>query len=150
MRKSEPAVHIGDTVHFAEYVQANLKLNAIRNHVDTNPAAAAAWIRNSLATSLRSRKPYSVNLLLGGYDQAKEMPHLYWIDYLGTVAEVPYAAHGYGAYFCLSTMDRYHDPTAGVEAGMELLKRCINELQTRFIIDLSVHISTFNAKHKAT
>ena len=117
-------------------MQANLKLNSIRNHSDTNPAAAAAWIRNSLATSLRSRKPYNVNLLLGGYDQAKGVPHLYWIDYLGTIAEVPYAAHGYGAYFCLSTMDRYHDPSAGLEAGMEVLKRCINELQTRFIIDL--------------
>lgn len=123
-------------MHFAEYVQANLKLNAIRNHHDTAPAAAANWIRNSLATSLRSRKPYSVNLLLGGYDIAKSTPHLFWIDYLGTLAEVPYAAHGYGSYFCLSTLDRYHDPSKGWESGLEVLKRCINELQTRFIVDL--------------
>ena len=51
--------------------------------------------------------PYSVNVLLGGYDEATSTPHLYWIDYLGTMASVPYAAHGYGAYFALSTLDRY-------------------------------------------
>jgi 20S proteasome alpha/beta subunit len=48
-----------------------------------------------------------VNVLLGGYDEATSTPHLYWIDYLGTMAEVPYAAHGYGAYFALSTLDRF-------------------------------------------
>jgi 20S proteasome alpha/beta subunit len=55
---------------------------------------------------LRSRKPYSVNLLLGGYDIADHTPHLYWIDYLGTMANVPFAAHGYGSYFALSLLDR--------------------------------------------
>lgn len=125
-------------MHFAEYVQANLKLNAIRNHCDTPTPAAAAWIRNSLATSLRSRKPYSVNVLLGGYDKAKDTPYLYWIDYLGTMKEVPFAAHGYGSYFCLSTLDRYHEPEQNWEHGLDVLKRCISELQTRFIIDLCV------------
>ncbi|KAJ6475672.1 hypothetical protein DFH09DRAFT_1109187 [Mycena vulgaris] len=41
--------------------------------------------------SLRSRKHYSVNLLVGGYDTAEHAPHLYGIqiDYFGTMAEVP-------------------------------------------------------------
>jgi 20S proteasome subunit beta 4 len=55
---------------------------------------------------LRSRSPYSVNLLLGGFDVADSTPHLYWIDYLGTQAAVPFAAHGYGSYFALSLLDR--------------------------------------------
>jgi 20S proteasome subunit beta 4 len=63
-------------------------------------------VRRALADSIRSRRPYAVNVLLGGYDEASSTPHLYWIDYLGTMAEVPYAAHGYGAYFALSTLDR--------------------------------------------
>ncbi|KAJ2963835.1 hypothetical protein NUW54_g14264 [Trametes sanguinea] len=37
---------------------------------------------------------------------ASDTPHLYWIDYLGTMSEVPFAAHGYGAYFALSLLDR--------------------------------------------
>jgi len=128
----------GDTVQFAEYVERNLRLYGIRNHVELLPTAAAHWTRNELATSLRSRHPYSVNLLLGGYDHTSSVPHLYWIDYLGTMAEVPYAAHGYGSYFCLSTMDRYHRPDMTLEEGLGLLQRCIGELEQRFIVNLGV------------
>jgi hypothetical protein len=49
------------------------------------PSAAASWICRALASSLQSRKPYSVNLLLGGYDTASHDPH-HWIDYLGTMS----------------------------------------------------------------
>lgn len=97
----------GDTVQFAEFVERNIRLYQIRNLYPLRPAAAASWIRRSLAESLRSRKPYSVNLLLGGYDTSLHTPNLYWIDYLGTVVEVPFAAHGYGGYFALSLLDRY-------------------------------------------
>ena len=58
-----------------------------------------------------------MNLLLGGYEEPEATgeqsaavtgtPHLYWIDYLGTIATVPFAAHGYGSYFALSLLDRY-------------------------------------------
>ncbi|GJN90880.1 hypothetical protein Rhopal_003894-T1 [Rhodotorula paludigena] len=105
---------------------------ACDNHIPLRPPSAAAW----LATSLRSRKPYSVNLLLGGFDPTTAAPSLYWIDYLGTLGVVPYAAHGYGAYFALSTMDRWHDPNADLAQGLDLLKKCIFELETRFIVNL--------------
>ncbi|GAA6041138.1 hypothetical protein JCM8097_004134 [Rhodosporidiobolus ruineniae] len=126
----------GDTVQFAEYVERNLRLYQIRNHIPLRPPAAASWVRNQLAQSLRSRKPYSVNLLLGGFDPTSSTPSLYWIDYLGTVGTVPYAAHGYGAYFALSTMDRWHDPEGSLEDGLALLRKCIGELETRFIVNL--------------
>lgn len=113
-----------------------MPIPARRNHVPLRPPAAAAWVRNQLATSLRSRKPYSVNLLLGGFDPTSSTPSLYWIDYLGTLGTVPYAAHGYGAYFALSTMDRWHDPEGDLEKGLELLRKCIAELETRFIVNL--------------
>lgn len=99
-------VPLGDTVQFAEYVERNIRLYQIRNLYPLRPSAAASWIRRSLAESLRSRKPYSVNLLLGGYDTATHEPHLYWVDYLGTMTEVPFGAHGYGSYFALSLLDR--------------------------------------------
>jgi 20S proteasome subunit beta 4 len=63
-------------------------------------------------------------------------PALYWVDYLGTSIEVPFAAHGYGAHFTLSTMDRFHRPDMSVQEGIELLKMCIGELKKRFIVDL--------------
>ncbi|KAJ2923917.1 hypothetical protein H1R20_g13177, partial [Candolleomyces eurysporus] len=124
----------GDTVQFAEYVERNIRLYQIRNTYSLRPSAAASWVRRSLAESLRSRHPYSVNLLLGGYDTASYDPHLYWIDYLGTISEVPFAAHGYGSYFALSLLDRYHNPEATLEEGLETLKRCIDEVTKRLVV----------------
>lgn len=106
------------------------------NHLPLRPSSAASWTRNQLAQSLRSRKPYSVNLLLGGFDPTNTTPELYWIDYLGTLGVVPYAAHGYGAYFALSTMDRWHKPDMNLEEGLELLRKCVDELEKRFIVNL--------------
>ncbi|CAE6398351.1 unnamed protein product [Rhizoctonia solani] len=136
----------GDTVQFAEYVERNLRLYQMRYVHPLRPPSAAAWIRRSLADSLRSRHPYSVNLLLGGVDLAetpvhapdgpKGRPALYWIDYLGTLAEVPFAAHGYGSYFVLSLLDRYHNPQANLEEGIETLRRGIAEVQKRLIVGL--------------
>ncbi|GJE97585.1 20S proteasome subunit [Phanerochaete sordida] len=124
----------GDTVQFAEYIERNIRLYHIRNNFPLRPPSAASWIRRSLADSLRSRKPYSVNLLLGGYDVSTYKPHLYWMDYLGTLAEVPFAAHGYGSYFTLSLLDKYHDPEATVEEGLATLKRCIDEVSKRLVV----------------
>lgn len=94
-------------MQFAEYIERNIRLYQIRNTYALRPSSAASWIRRSLAESLRSRKPYTVNLLLGGYDVTTYTPHLYWVDYFGTLVEVPFAAHGYGSYFALSLLDRY-------------------------------------------
>ncbi|KAJ3720441.1 20S proteasome subunit [Lentinula raphanica] len=124
----------GDTIQFSEYVERNLRLFHIRNNYSLRPSAAASWIRRSLAQSLRSRKPYSVNLMLGGYDVTEEKPHLYWIDYLGTMTEVPFGAHGYGSYFALSLLDRYHDPEATLEEGLATLQRCIEEVAKRLVV----------------
>ena len=87
--------HSNITVQFAEYIQANIKLYSMRNDTDLAPSAVASFVRGELAKSLRSRNPYTVNLLLGGVDPITHKPHLYWLDYLAALAPVPYAAHGY-------------------------------------------------------
>jgi 20S proteasome subunit beta 4 len=56
----------------------------------------------------------------------------------GTLGVVPYAAHGYGAFFALSTMDRYHRPDMTLPEAMEVLRRCVDELEKRFIVNLGV------------
>jgi len=124
----------GDTVQFAEYIERNIRLAQIRNTYPLPPPSAAFWIRRELADSLRSRSPYAVNLLVAGYDLSVHEPKLYWIDYLGTMAPVPFAAHGYGSYFALSLLDRYHDPEATVEEGLATLRRCIDEVSKRLVV----------------
>jgi 20S proteasome alpha/beta subunit len=85
-------------VQFAEYIQANVQLYSMRNGMELSPSATANFVRGELARALRSKRPYTVNLLLGGYDNIADKPTLYWIDYLASLAPVPYAAHGYAQY----------------------------------------------------
>jgi hypothetical protein len=89
------------SVQFAEFIQANIQLYSMRNGMELSPAATANFVRGELATALRSRRPYTVNLLLGGYDKIEDKPTLYWIDYLASLAPLPYAAHGYAQYVLL-------------------------------------------------
>jgi hypothetical protein len=73
--------------------------------MELSPAATANFVRGELASALRSRRPYTVNLLLGGYDKIADKPTLYWIDYLASLAPVPYGAHGYAQYVFLVFTD---------------------------------------------
>lgn len=95
------------------------------------PAAASSWVRRTLAESIRSRSPYAVNLLLAGFDTTDASPHLYWIDLYGTKATVPYAAHGLGMYVALSTMDKWWYPDMPRKDGVDVLKKCVDEVEKR-------------------
>lgn len=125
----------GDTTQFAEFIQANIRLYSTRNSTSLPPSATSSFIRTELATSLRSRSPYTVNLLLGGYDTSTNKPELYWIDYLASCAKVPYAAHGYAQYYCLSILDKHHHPDIDLEKGLKILAMCSEELRRRLPID---------------
>ncbi|KAJ0355448.1 hypothetical protein COL154_000183 [Colletotrichum chrysophilum] len=125
----------GDTVQFADYIQANSQLYSMRNETDLSPSGLANFIRGELASSLRSRKPYNVNLLLGGVDPITQKPALYWLDYLASLAPVPYAAHGYAQYYCLSILDKHHHPEITLGQGIKILNMCTDELKRRLPID---------------
>jgi 20S proteasome subunit beta 4 len=125
----------GDTVQFAEYLQCNVQLYGITNDVEMTPSVVASFTRKELANSLRSRKPYHVNLLVAGFNN-KTGPELYWLDHLASITRLPFASHGYASYFCMSLMDRHYHPNLSVEEAKELLRKCIHELKTRFIANL--------------
>jgi len=149
-------------VQFAEYIQANVQLYSMRNNTDLRPEAVAAFVRGEIARALRTRRPYNVNLLLGGFDPITKKPSLYWCDYLAALAKVPYAAHGYAQYvlgipllvatckyqvqggdgltdvdryYCLSILDKHHHPDIDLAKGMEILRMCTDELKRRLPID---------------
>ncbi|KAJ6655591.1 hypothetical protein lerEdw1_004943, partial [Lerista edwardsae] len=131
----------GDTVQFAEYIQKNVQLYKMRNGYELSPTAAANFTRRNLADYLRSRTPYHVNLLLAGYDE-QDGPALYYMDYLASLAKAPFAAHGYGAFLTLSILDRYYKPGLSREEALEILQKCLEEIQKRFILNLP----SFNAR----
>jgi len=127
----------GDSVQFCEFIQRNVQLNGIRRGYPLSTKAAANFTRIELADSLRSRNPYQVNLLIAGCDPETGVPELYWLDYLASLKKLPFAVQGYGQYFCNSTMDRYYHPDMTLEEAKVLMKKCINELKVRFIINFT-------------
>ncbi|EGF78575.1 hypothetical protein BATDEDRAFT_30482 [Batrachochytrium dendrobatidis JAM81] len=126
----------GDTVQFAEYIQCNSRLHSIRHGIELSTNAIASFTRMELATSLRSRNPYHVNVLIAGANPKTGAPELYWIDYISNMSKLKFAAHGYASYFCLSTMDRYWHENITQEEAIALLKKCLAELRVRFIGNL--------------
>ncbi|KAJ2782125.1 Proteasome subunit beta type-4 [Coemansia javaensis] len=127
----------GDTSNFSEYIQGNVRLYGVRNLQELTPSETASFVRGELATALRSRRPYQVNMLVLGYDAKAGDASIYWIDYLAAMAKVPYAAHGYCGYFLYSVLDREYRPDITLEQGMDIIKKCMVALKTRFLIQYS-------------
>eukprot|EP00127_Corallochytrium_limacisporum_P002872 Clim_evm51s142 gene=Clim_evmTU51s142 len=125
----------GDNVIFPEYIAKNVRLYELRNGITLSTHAAANFIRSELSRYLRSRTPYQVNLLLGGVDGDESA--LYFMDYLGAMQKVPFGAHGYGAFFTMSTMDRYYKPDMSKEEAFDLMKKVLAELNKRFLINMT-------------
>lgn len=126
----------GDTVYFGEYIQKRIALYRMRNGYSLSPHATANFTRNVLSDHIRSRHPYAVNVLMGGFDSKTEKSSLYYMDYLGTMAEMPYGAHGYGSFFILGIMDKYYRPDLTISEAEWLMKKCFMEIQERFTINL--------------
>lgn len=78
---------------------------------------------------------YHVNMLLAGYDTI-EGPQLFFMDYLASLINVKYAAHGYGGYFSLSILDRYYLDNLDRNAAYDLMKKCVKEVHQRLIVNL--------------
>ena len=89
--------------------------------------------RSQLAHFLR-KSPYNVNLLVAGYEE-KTGPSLYFMDYLASIHEIPRAAHGYAAHFTLGLLDRFYKKDLTEEEGIQIIRMCIQELATRFLVN---------------
>ncbi|PVD24247.1 hypothetical protein C0Q70_14718 [Pomacea canaliculata] len=123
----------GDTVMFTELIGKNLQLYKMKNGYEMSLHAAVNFTRRILAEMLRSQKPKMVNLLMAGVDEGG--PALYFIDYIATMVKLPFAVHGYGGMFTMSILDKYYKPGMQRTEALNLLKMCMNEIQTRFVID---------------
>ena len=132
----------GDCDAFGELIQANVQLYTMRNATDLGPHATASYVRGEIARGLRSRDSSAgyVNLLLAGYDTVHSRPKLYWMDYLGTMADVPYAAHGYTNYYVLSILDKYHRRDISLERAVEIMGLCTDEVRRRLPYDFGEFI----------
>eukprot|EP00344_Euplotes_crassus_P004968 CAMPEP_0196994428 /NCGR_PEP_ID=MMETSP1380-20130617/731_1 /TAXON_ID=5936 /ORGANISM="Euplotes crassus, Strain CT5" /LENGTH=169 /DNA_ID=CAMNT_0042409799 /DNA_START=83 /DNA_END=592 /DNA_ORIENTATION=+ len=122
-----------DRERFASYIQRSLDWYKYKNGYELDLDATAEFTRTELATAIR-KGPYNVNLLIAGYDEKDEKARLYWLDYFGTLQEVKKGAHGYANYFTSSVLDNHYKKDMTLDEGIECVKDCIKELQTRFLL----------------
>lgn len=89
-----------------------------------------------LATALR-KGPYQTNLILVGYDKLcpNQPVALYHMDYMASLSNVNFGAHGYCAHFILSIFDREWRAGMNLEEALGVVRKCIHELNVRFLIN---------------
>ena len=122
-----------DKKNFSKYIKANMENYYFQNGQRLTTDETAAYIRKELAEGIRS-SPHQCNCLIAGFDS--DGPKLYWLDYLGSYAKLLKAAHGYGAYFLYGLMDNYYKKNLSLKDGEMIIEKCINELKTRFSINM--------------
>jgi 20S proteasome subunit beta 4 len=83
--------------------------------------------------------PYQTNLLLAGFDP-EEGVSLFLMDYMAALSKVNFGAHGYAAAFILSVFDRDWVKGMDLAQSLEVVRKCIHELKTRFLISQPVFI----------
>ena len=62
-------------------------------------------------------------------------PHLYWLDELGSLQQIPYGAHGLGSNFCWSVLDQGFQQDMTLDEAIHLMKECFHQLRTRYLIN---------------
>jgi len=127
----------GDTIQFSEFIEKNIQLYRMRNGFELTPGSAAHFIQRNLSDSLRSRSPYQVNCLIAGFSE-KTGGELYYLDYLGTMSKMPFGIHGYAGFISTSVFDRGYNPDATVDEALSLLRKSIEQVQKRLIINMPV------------
>ncbi|KAG7343512.1 proteasome subunit [Nitzschia inconspicua] len=62
-------------------------------------------------------------------------PRLYWLDEYGSLQQVQYGAHGLGANFVLSILDRGYRHDMTLQEAVDLANACFRELRTRYLVN---------------
>lgn len=118
---------------FMEYIEKNVHLYRLRNGVALSTKAAANYTRNELAAALR-KAPYQCDLIIAGYDEQDQDAALYFVDAYSSMAKVNKAAHSYAGNFCHGILDKYWKEGLTEKEGLGVIKKCISEIQTRFVL----------------
>jgi len=126
------------TLFIPRFIAKSINLYELSNEgTKLSTHAQANFARGELAAALR-RGPFQVNVLLGGYDTGKNgepgTASLYYLDYFGTLHKVKHGAQGYAQYFCASIFDKECRENMTEEDAVKVVEKCINEMQTRFML----------------
>ena len=98
------------------------------------PKSAATLCRNIISSRLRSSRPFSVGTLIGGWDSVSNKPELYWLDNLGTMHEMGFAAHGADVDLILGHLDsRWKPANYSEQDGIDATDTCWSVVGSRSV-----------------
>lgn len=160
----------GEADRLRERILAETSLANLRMGRPWSTSETAHFTRTLMADALRSRSPFSVNLLIAGVDEdvatrkaditdssiqsstdipiyKNPIPSLYWMDYLASLHRLPFAAHGYGAYFVLGLLDARYKSDMTLKDALSILREVLHELKSRFIVQIpKLNVRMIDAK----
>ena len=122
-----------DRERFSSYILRNIALTKYRTGSQLDLDAIAEFTRSELAYAIR-RGPFQTNILIGGVDEDGKAK-LFWLDYMGTMQQTAKGAHGYAGYFTTSILEDNYKVGLTQAEGLEIMKKCANEMRTRFLLD---------------
>ena len=96
--------------------------------LESEPAAAQSSSSTTTTTSSSSSSSSAAAA------EVVATPHLYFLDYLGTVCEVPFTAQGYCGYLLYGLWDSMWKRDMDYDAGIKMLIASINQMQKRFLV----------------
>ena len=104
---------------------------------ETTDEAAVPEAMESAATAESSSSPSSMTSppRLSSSSSSSLQPHLYWLDELGSLQQIPYGAHGLGSNFCWSVLDQGYHKDMTLDEATHLMKECFHQLRTRYLIN---------------
>jgi 20S proteasome subunit beta 4 len=139
----------------SEVIFSKLEEMNLRNQVVYDrsllPLEAAEICRKTIAdvSFSGSGTMLHVGILVGGWDPVQHSMRLFWIDYLGSLKEVEYGAHGYEQDIIFSILDHQNNPYDAdtkfrfkeVIAGKveSYVEDCWNCVRRRSIFEYSKH-----------
>ena len=139
-----------DRASFSEYVEKNIRLDAMRRGAKQSSWATANWVSEQLAYALR-KGPYQVQSIFCGFDPeikdidatadgAKSGPQLYWMDYMGSMQRSHFGAQGHCNFFLWALFDANWKPNMTLDEALDLVEICKTQLKTRFLVNSPSYI----------
>eukprot|EP00758_Cryptobia_borreli_P015443 Tbor_TRINITY_DN6024_c2_g1::TRINITY_DN6024_c2_g1_i2::g.10415::m.10415/K02734/PSMB2; 20S proteasome subunit beta 4 len=132
----ETPLHIAVKNKDKEMVRALLSVNGIDVNAKDRTLRTPIWYAPQSDNNNNDNNNNNNKL-----NNNKPKTYLYWLDYLGCSQSVPYGAHGYGATFIISILDRYYNNNMTPQEAIDLLQKCIDEVKKRVIISTPHFIS---------
>jgi len=123
----------GDVAQFTDLIQKSIQLHTLENGIILDINSIANLMRSEISSCLR-KGPLKINLILVGFD-IKCQPSLYLIDYLGNLQKMNFCAQGYSSLLIYSLLEKYFDEKINVEQAIQIIKKCISTLRSRFLVN---------------